>query len=830
MKRAREDLSSSLAEKRIKSASSKDALISDRKRLKETRHSLPVYKYKDEIIRSVKANPVVFLVGETGSGKSTQVPTFILESHLLKSKSALGLPKQRFGRTICVTQPRRVAAITLAKRVADECDCVIGTLVGYRVRFDDTTDLQGANKTRIIYLTDGMLLREAMTDPLLSRYGLICLDEAHERSLQTDILFGVVKRAMQARLPIDSLFDNSFTQSQTSDKDELVRLRMISQAKQLHLPPLKVVIMSATLDIDTFQRFFPQAHRIEIPGRQFPVQVLYTMDSQEDYVDSALAAIMNIHKYEEDGDILVFLPGQEEIDDLAMMLKKYLDEDARVNGGWTASSPLEDHPYSQDRKTPPPTHDIAGTQRNASAGPDQVISLSNPYGKHSSLSSGVLVCVLYAALPPEAQLLAFQPKPLGCRRKIILATNIAETSVTLDGIKFVVDTGKCKSRNFSGTTGMESLMVTDISKAQATQRAGRAGRTSSGICFRLYPQVNYEKFENTATPEILRVNIAHVVLQLKGMGIHDPRTFDYLTPPTVASFMKAFEQLHALGALDNNMELTSHGRRMATLPLEPMFAHLLLQSTKYACTSEIITAVAMLSAENIFYRPPNHSNSLNKSFDENSLVAKAAAAHRRFASYEGDLPTLLFIYDSWRTEAHYSQKNKNNNGDKRKISHGDWCKRNFIMGRGLVRAYDVRAQLAEICSRDESHHGLAMDITLSCGEENRMKLFECISAGLFLNAATRIPNASEINKSNRKEMSSGNVLSTKGRYKTNYGGKEVSIHPASTLFGRNPAPKCVVYTEILETNKLYIRGVTQIREDWIVDVKPTLLLSPKITH
>jgi ATP-dependent RNA helicase DHX8/PRP22 len=751
---------------------------SDAKRIQEARRSLPVFRYKEEIIRGVKENQVVLLAGETGSGKSTQVPAFIHESGLLKYTDA-ALVKRRLGRTICVTQPRRVAAITLSKRAAQESRCELGTLVGYRVRFDDMTDRQGPNTTHIIYATDGMLLREAMTDPMLSRYGLIILDEAHERSLQTDILFGVVKRAMQARR---SISPSDADKSHAVDKEDGVRQRIIAQTKHATLPPLKIIVMSATLEIETFLAFFPHAYQIQIPGRQFPVQILYTPDIQQDYVDSALAAIINIHMYEEDGDILAFLPGQEEIDDLAALVKKHLDYDA------------QDH---QDK-------------------------IQNFVLGKNFVSHGVLVCVLYASLPPELQLQAFQPKPTGCKRKIVLATNIAETSVTLDGIRFVVDTGKCKTRNFSGATGMESLIVTDISKAQATQRAGRAGRTSSGICFRLYPEISYQQLNDTTTPEILRVNIAQVVLQLKGMGVHDPRTFEYLTPPTASSMTKALQLLHALGAIDDQMELTPHGYQMNKLPLEPIFAHLLLLSNKYGCTCEILTAVAMLSAENIFFRPSNHSiMPVNKAVgDENSIIAKAASAHRRFTSYEGDLPTLLTVYDCWRREANYSPKNhKKDSSDPRgKINHGEWCTRNFIIGRGLIRAHDVRLQLKEICSRDESHHGLAMDTEMSCGEENKIKFFQCLCSGLFLHAASRIASASEINKSNRQERRSGSVLSSRGRYKTKVGGKEVSIHPSSTMFGRNPPPQCVVYTEILETKKLYIRGVTQIREEWLTDL------------
>jgi HrpA-like RNA helicase len=277
------------------------------------RTSLPVYQYRAEICKIVAENDVTLIIAETGSGKSTQIPAYIYQSGMLTifAKQALNLietqPKRKYGRSICVTQPRRVAAITLAKRVSEELGCNPGEIVGHRVRFDDTTDVRGHDTTKIIYATDGMLLREAISDPLLQRYGMVVLDEAHERSLQTDILFGVVKRAMAARhtsCKVDSSDKLHF------DKDDEVLRNMKETASSLGLPRLSVCVMSATLDVETFQNFFPSSAMIKIPGRQFPVQVAYTDTPQDDYLDAALKTTIQIHKYGNDGDILVFLPGQ----------------------------------------------------------------------------------------------------------------------------------------------------------------------------------------------------------------------------------------------------------------------------------------------------------------------------------------------------------------------------------------------------------------------------------------------------------------------------------------------------------------------------------------
>ena len=366
---------------------------------------------------------------------------------------------------------------------------------------------------------------------------------------------------------------------------------------------------------------------------------------------------------------------------------------------------------------------------------------------------------------------------------------------------------------------MESLTVSNISKAQAAQRAGRAGRVSEGVCLRLYPEDSFDLLEETTIPEILRVNLAQVVLQLKGMGIHDPRSFSFLTPPSAESIEKSFEVLAALGAIDKAMDITPYGKEMSQLPLDPIYAHLLLQSSKFECVSEILTVVAMLSADNIFYRPGGRGG------DDGGLAGKSSAAHRRFASHEGDLSSLLNVYNAWRKEAIYTQsgnprkKKKKLNKEKgsfAKLSHGDWCSQNFINGRALMRAHDVRSQLSDLCSR------LNMNVQSSCSDE-MTTFYKCICSGLFLQVATRLPNADQVEENKRSKASrSGNVTSTRGRYKTKIGGNIVSVHPTSFLFGRNPSPKSVVYTDLLFTTRMYVRGVTQIREEWLDDVSQDL--------
>jgi HrpA-like RNA helicase len=350
--------------------------------------SLPIAQVKSQIIQEFQESHLV-LVGATGSGKTTQLPQYLLPH-------TAGI--------IAITQPRKVAAITIAKRVAQEMNVKVGDLVGYSVRFQDKT----SPRTRIKYMTDGMLLRELLTDPLLKKYSLIILDEAHERTIRTDILFGAIKKILPKR-------------------------------------NLKVVVMSATLNASMFAYFF-KAKIFEIPGRQFPVQILYAQKVQNDYCEAAISSIFQIHQKQNPGDILVFLTGQEEIENLTELIEDRCKE-------------LDCQP--------------------------------------------LLVCPIFASLPTSQQQKVFDPAPKGIR-KVILATNIAETSITISGIRYVVDTGVAKVKYYNAKTGIESLSVKPISKASADQRAGRAGREAAGICYRLFPESLYQKLADETEPEIKR--------------------------------------------------------------------------------------------------------------------------------------------------------------------------------------------------------------------------------------------------------------------------------------------------------------------------------------
>ncbi|XP_065874581.1 pre-mRNA-splicing factor ATP-dependent RNA helicase DEAH1-like [Euphorbia lathyris] len=449
-------------------------------KIQEDRKALPIYEYRDELLDAIEKFQVLVIVGETGSGKTTQIPQYLHEAGYTKR-----------GKVGC-TQPRRVAALSVAARVAQEMGVKLGHKVGYSIRFEDCT----SDKTILKYMTDGMLLQEFLSEPDLASYSVVIVDEAHERTLSTDILFGLVK--------------------------DLARLR----------PDLKLLISSATLDAVKFSDYFDSAPIFKIPGRRFPVEIHFTKAPEPDYLDAAIVTALQIHvKEPPGGDILVFLTGQEEIETAEEILKH------RIRGLGTKVAEL-------------------------------------------------IICPIYANLPTQLQAKIFEPTPEGAR-KVILATNIAETSLTIDGIKYVIDPGFCKTKSYNLRTGVEALLVTPISKASCMQRAGRSVRTGPGKCFRLYTAYSYKHdMDANTVPEIQRTNLASVVLSLKRLGIHDFCAFDFMDPPPSESLMKALELLYALGALDKHGDLTKVGKLMAEFPLDPMLSKMIVASEKYKCSDE----------------------------------------------------------------------------------------------------------------------------------------------------------------------------------------------------------------------------------------------------
>ncbi|KAJ8972585.1 hypothetical protein NQ314_000113 [Rhamnusium bicolor] len=613
--------------------------------IQEQRRKLPVFDKRNKLLELIKRHKTLIILGETGSGKTTQIPQYINSARLQEN----GI--------IAVTQPRRVAAISVALRVAQEYGqgMSVGDVVGYTVRFEDVT----SKKTKIKYLTDGMLLREAMFDRLLMEYTVVILDEAHERTIHTDVLFGIVKKAQRIR-------------------------------EERNLASLKIIIMSATMDVDHFSRYFNNCQAVYLEGRTYPVNVFYTVKPHDDYQASCVATFFKIHKEAP---------------------PKLLAKDPDVQG--------------------PP----------------------------------IKVCTLYAAQPGTQQMTVFQPSQPNTR-KVVISTNIAETSVTITGIKYVIDSGMVKARSFHPATGLELLKVQRISQEQAWQRTGRAGRDSEGYCYRIYTRSQFELMKKTSIPEIQRANLNTVALQLLALGIHGLH-FDFMDKPPKEAILAAFEQLKLLGAVENmdSNNLSPLGRKMAKFPLDPRFSKILLSAQQFGCLEETLTVIALLSSESILLSPPSKRD-------------QAQNVRQKFCSAYGDHITLLNIYRE------FNNVGQNN----RRL----WCHEHFINMRNILHAREVRNQLEDICKK--------CDISISSCGSQMDQLRKCLLTGLFTNVAELHRDRHYITLDRRQV---------------------VQIHPSSSLYGQQP--HFVLFTEVVQTSKCYLRSLTTVESDWLYEIAPEYL-------
>lgn len=635
---------------------------------------LPITSAKDALIEEIKKNQILIIVGETGSGKTTQIPQYIYQSGICK-KGIIG-----------ITQPRRVAAISLAHRVTSEMKEKLGDIVGYSVRFDDKTNIN----TRVKFMTDGMLLRENLSDRKLSKYSLIILDEAHERSLRTDILLGMIKPLLLER------------------------------------KELKLIVMSATLDAEKFLDYFNsggdtnRAKLLYVQGRQFPINIYYTKEPQIDFLDSALMTIFQIHNKNIVGDILVFLSGQEEIEDLERLIKEYLPQ------------------------CPPKCLNI-------------------------------IVCTLFANLPSHKQAKVFEKTPKDCR-KVILSTNIAETSITIPGVRHVIDTGVHKVKYFLPSTGMESLCLQEISKASAKQRAGRAGRENSGNCYRLYTYDTYKNLEETSRPEIQRCQMDSIILLLRASGVSDIFAFDFIDKPSRGVLINALETLYSLGAIDENQNLTSLGRKMALLPVDPKCSKMLIKSAELDCMEQILYIASEMSVESLFY--VNNSNNSDV-YDDNS--SNLMEIRKKFVHSSGDHLTGLNVIMSFIA----------NNQSKK------WALENNINHRTLKTILDIHKQLKSLCNFKGEEINASVKEIDSMTESN---ILQALLVGYFHNTAIRVDSGSN-------------------QFKSLLTGQIVYIHPSSVLFNDKKAP-AIVFNEMIATGKKYVKFCTRVEVEWIKKAAP----------
>ncbi|KAL3664541.1 hypothetical protein V7S43_010296 [Phytophthora oleae] len=689
---------------------------------------LPALAHREELLDALKENQVVVCVGETGSGKTTQLPQYL---HACGAYTNSKRDAEEAAQCIAITQPRRVATVSVAQRVAEEMNTSVGGegLVGYSIRFESRCSAQ----TKLKFLTDGVLVRECLSDPLLEKYSVVMLDEAHERSIHTDLLFGLLKQVMSRR------------------------------------PEFRVLITSATLDADRFADFFgePTSSKkkkpkvkpcpiVKIPGRVFPVDIFHSKQRQimghrgplSTYVRAAVETTMQVHNSEEPGHILVFLTGQREIEDACAQIRALYQEQERRS----------------DRME-------------------------------------LRVLPLYGALQGRKQRVIFDAVPMDRVRKVIVATNIAETSLTIDGVRYVVDCGFTKQKVYNPVRQMESLVVVPISKVSAQQRAGRAGRTASGKCYRLYNKTSYEEMAQETVPEIQRTNLANTVLYLKLLGIQNVLGFQYLDPPDEDSLLDALKQLYVLGALDATGEATPLGKLMSAFPLEPKLSRAVVESLVLNCSHEMTQVVAMLSIENVFVEARHQGKKRQRTEREGDdephweqrmqKLKDAGLLHE-----DGDQLTYRLLLRA------FEGKSRQCEGHRRDLER--WCDDRHLRLRALTMAGSIVKQLRDIID-SLSRRDLDAVKEIRKEEDSRLdaslddRLRQALCAGFFMNAARRCTMETVYRLMRHEDREAAQL---------------VQFHPLSAMCYVAP-PEFCVYQELVVTSKPFMRGALAVGRRWL---------------
>ena len=647
---------------------------------------LPIASRKDEIISTIRNHQVVVIAGETGSGKTTQIPKMCLEA-------GMGV-EARIG----CTQPRRVAALSISRRIAEELNVAWSREVGCKIRFDDRSSAE----TYIKLMTDGILLAETQGDPDLAEYNAIILDEAHERSLNIDFLLGHLKGLLARR------------------KD------------------LKLIVTSATIDTEAFSRHFDNAPIIEVSGRVYPVHVQYqSLDEASEergeisYVDAAVQAAERILYETSSGDVLIFMPGERDIRE--------------------ASDQLE--------------------------------------GRFSGEAE---IVPLFGRLSAGDQQRVFAPS---VRRKIVIATNIAETSLTIPGIRFVIDTGLARISRYNPRTRVRRLPIEPVSQSSANQRKGRAGRVQEGVCIRLYSEEDFNSRSPFTQPEIQRANLAEVILRMKAFHLGDIENFPFVQPPSLGAIANGYALLQELGALDEQRALTPLGQDLARLPIDPTLGRMLLQSQREHATRELLIIAAGLSIQDPRERPLDQKDA-------------AAAAHRQFSDPQSDFLSLLNIWNA----VHEEWDRLRTQGQRRKF-----CKQRFLSYLRMREWQDVYSQL---------HNALEDLGTLKLNESNAAyeAIHRSILAGLIGHVARFEERNSYKAAGNRLvSMFPGSALYARGEIqkKVHRKGDKAPPKPKTTQ------PQWIVAGEIVETSQLFARTVAGIDPQWIFQLAPHCC---KVTH
>ena len=669
-------------------------------------NTLPVHEKLEEIKKAIAENQVTIICGETGSGKTTQLPKICLEL----GRGAAGL--------IGHTQPRRLAARSVAERIAEELKSEIGSAVGYKVRFTDHTSCDACVKL----MTDGILLAETQTDRYLAAYDTIIIDEAHERSLNIDFLLGYLKQLLPRR------------------------------------PDLKVIITSATIDAERFSQHFNGAPVLEVSGRTYPVEILYRPltskdedDAEVELTDAIVDAADELARHGE-GDILVFLPGEREIREAAEALRK------------------------------------------------------------STLRRNDEILPLFARLSHAEQHKIFHPS--GAKRRIVLATNVAETSLTVPGIKYVIDTGLARVKRYSARAKVEQLHVEKISQAAARQRSGRCGRVSAGVCIRLFSEEDFNSRTEFTDPEIVRSNLAAVILRMAALKLGDVAAFPFLEMPDSRYINDGFQVLLELGAVNEHNGLTKLGEQMARLPIDPKIARILLAAKKHDCMAEILVIASALSIQDPRERPLEARDA-------------AAKAHERFTDKQSDFLAYLNIWDSFQRERDKGLSNK---------QLVQWCRQYFLSHLRMREWRELHHQLAQTAiemglTTKEAAFRRPPEVKQLTSSENQGD--QDLSAKLKQKQLDKKQHRAQIRAAKEagyeqihRALLTGLIAnvgmkSPEGNDYTGARGSRFHLFPASALF--KAKPKWVMAAELVETTKLYARDVAAIQPEWIEQEAPHLV-------
>ncbi|KAJ7309736.1 hypothetical protein JRQ81_007799 [Phrynocephalus forsythii] len=761
--------------------------------MQEARLKLPILAEEQVIMEAIHDHPVVIVCGETGSGKTTQVPQFLYEAGYASSRGIIG-----------ITEPRRVAAVSMSQRVATEMN-LPQQVVSYQIRYEGNV----TGDTKIKFMTDGVLLKEIQTDFLLSKYSVIILDEAHERSVYTDILIGLLSRIVPLR------------------------------AKKGH--PLKLIIMSATLRVEDFtansKLFRTPLPVIQVAARQFPVAVHFNKRTPlEDYAGECFRKVCKIHRMLPPGGILVFLTGQAEVHSLCRRLRRAFPfcrntpqgdedkEDSVEETRWFKKSrrgknmtlpKIDLDSYSvmpvdegdEDREAGADDEDGAGVSGSDLDLDDDGAEEEEKQG--SSLPLYVLP--LYSLLAPEKQAKVFRPPPPGTRLCVV-ATNVAETSLTIPGVKYVVDCGKVKKRFYDKVTGVSSFRVTWTSQASANQRAGRAGRTEPGHCYRLYSSAVFSDLEEFTAPEITRRPVEDLILQMKALNIDKVINFPFPTPPPTDALVAAEELLIALGALKDppkagrlkslqeaklSCPITPLGATMASFPVSPRYAKMLALSKQDNCLPYIIALVSALTVREFFEEFNRPAGSKEEQEKLKGKMARVVQMQRIWAGQGpsqklGDLMVMLGAVGACEYAGCTPQ----------------FCEANGLRYKAMVEIRRLRGQLTTAVNAICSGANLFVDAKMKPPTEAQVRsLRQIVLAGLGDHVARRIRAEELLDEK------------WKNGYKTPLLDDPVFIHPKSVLFKQ--CPEFVVYQEVVETTKMYMKGVSEVEAEWI-----PLLLPP----